>query len=46
MPVAGEALTPAPGPGFRKALFAASGWRRGKTYPVVGGYFGLELDAV
>lgn len=28
------------------ALFAASGWRRGKTYPVGGGYFGLELDAV
>jgi O-methyltransferase domain len=28
------------------ALFAVSGWRRGKTYPVGGGYFGLELDAV
>jgi hypothetical protein len=28
------------------ALFAASGWRRGKTYPVGGGYYGLELDAV
>ncbi|MGW4128567.1 methyltransferase [Amycolatopsis japonica] len=28
------------------ALFAASGWRRGKTYPVGGGYHGLELDAV
>lgn len=27
-------------------LFAASGWRRGKTYPVGGGYYGLELDAV
>lgn len=27
-------------------LFAASGWRRGMTYPVGGGYFGLELDAV
>jgi hypothetical protein len=27
------------------ALFAASGWRRGKTYPVGGGYYGLELDA-
>ncbi|MFJ9380712.1 methyltransferase [Streptomyces sp. NPDC101455] len=28
------------------ALFAASGWRRSKTYPVGGGYFGLELVAV
>jgi hypothetical protein len=28
------------------ALFAASGWRRGKTYPVGAGYYGLELDAV
>jgi hypothetical protein len=28
------------------ALFTASGWRRGKTYPVGSGYFGLELDAV
>lgn len=28
------------------ALFGASGWRRGQTYPVGGGYFGLELDAV
>jgi O-methyltransferase domain len=28
------------------ALFAASGWRRGRTYPVGGGYFGLELEAV
>jgi hypothetical protein len=28
------------------ALFAASGWRRGRTYPVGGGYYGLELDAV
>jgi O-methyltransferase/methyltransferase family protein len=27
------------------ALFAASGWRRGKTYPVGGGYFGMELTA-
>lgn len=27
------------------ALFTASGWRRSKTYPVGGGYFGLELDA-
>lgn len=27
------------------ALFAASGWRRGKTYPVGGGYFGMELAA-
>ena len=27
------------------ALFAASGWRRGDTYPVGGGYYGLELDA-
>jgi hypothetical protein len=25
-------------------LFAASGWRRGKTYPVGGGYYGLELN--
>jgi hypothetical protein len=24
-------------------LFAASGWRRDKTYPVGGGYFGMEL---
>ncbi|MEU1801377.1 methyltransferase [Streptomyces sp. NPDC019937] len=28
------------------ALFAASGWRRSKTYPVGGGYFGLELVAI
>jgi hypothetical protein len=28
------------------ALFAASGWRRDKTYPVGGGYSGLELQAV
>lgn len=28
------------------ALFAASGWRRTATYPVGGGYFGLELVAV
>jgi O-methyltransferase domain len=28
------------------ALFAASGWRRDKTYPVGGGYSGLELEAV
>jgi SAM-dependent methyltransferase len=28
------------------ALFAASGWRRGKTYPVGAGYYGLELHAV
>lgn len=28
------------------ALFAASGWRREKTYPVGGGYYGLELNAV
>jgi hypothetical protein len=28
------------------ALFAASGWRCGKTYPVGGGYSGLELEAV
>jgi len=28
------------------ALFAASGWRRGKTYPVGAGYFGMELEAV
>jgi hypothetical protein len=27
------------------ALFAASGWRRGETYPVGGGFYGLELDA-
>ncbi|WP_267134426.1 MULTISPECIES: hypothetical protein [unclassified Streptomyces] len=27
------------------ALFAASGWRRSKTYPVGGGLFGLELVA-
>lgn len=27
------------------ALFAASGWRRVKTYPVGAGYFGLELEA-
>jgi hypothetical protein len=26
------------------ALFAASGWRRGRTYPVGGGYFGMELS--
>lgn len=28
------------------ALFTATGWRRGRTYPVGGGYFGLELHAV
>ncbi|MFC4465494.1 methyltransferase [Streptomyces xiangluensis] len=28
------------------ALFAASGWRRSQTYPVGGGYFGMELVAV
>ena len=28
------------------ALFAASGWRRGKTYPVGAGYCGMELDTV
>lgn len=28
------------------AMFAASGWRRGKTYPVGGGYSGMELTAV
>ncbi|MEU1276259.1 methyltransferase [Streptomyces sp. NPDC005799] len=28
------------------ALFAASGWRRSKTYPVGNGYFGLELVTV
>ena len=28
------------------ALFAASGWRRGKTYPVGAGYSSMELDAV
>jgi hypothetical protein len=27
------------------ALFAASGWRRGETYPVGGGFYRLELDA-
>jgi transposase len=27
-------------------LFAAPGWRRGKTYPVGGGYYALELDAI
>jgi hypothetical protein len=27
-------------------LFAASGWRRDKTYPVGGGYYALELTAV
>ncbi|WP_458248355.1 methyltransferase [Streptomyces sp. MAI_2237] len=27
-------------------LFAASGWRLDRTYPVGGGYFGLELEAV
>lgn len=27
------------------ALFAASGWRREKTYPVGAGYYGLELSA-
>lgn len=27
------------------ALFAASGWRLEKTYPVVAGYYGLELSA-
>ena len=27
-------------------LFTASGWRRGKTYHVGGGYFAMELDAV
>ncbi|WP_055547773.1 methyltransferase [Streptomyces sp. NBRC 110028] len=28
------------------ALFSASGWRRSKTYPVGGGYFGMELVAI
>lgn len=28
------------------ALFAASGWHRSRTYPVGGGYFGMELVAV
>lgn len=28
------------------AIFAASGWRRVKTFPIVGGYYGLELTAV
>jgi hypothetical protein len=28
------------------AIFTASGWRRSKTYPVGGGYFGMELVAV
>jgi hypothetical protein len=28
------------------ALFAASGWRRSKTYPVGGGYSGMELVGV
>jgi hypothetical protein len=28
------------------ALFAASGWRRGRTYPVGAGYFGMELEAI
>ena len=28
------------------ALFAASGWRREKTYPVGLGYYGLELSAI
>lgn len=28
------------------ALFAASGWRREKTYPVGPGYYGLELSAI
>ncbi len=28
------------------ALFEASGWRRSTTYPVGGGYFGMELVAV
>jgi hypothetical protein len=28
------------------ALFAASGWRREKTYPVGPGYYGLELRAI
>ncbi|MGH3278246.1 MAG: methyltransferase [Trebonia sp.] len=27
------------------ALFAASGWHRAKTFPVGGGYYGLELSA-
>jgi hypothetical protein len=27
-------------------LFAGSGWRRGQTYPVGGGYVALELDPV
>jgi hypothetical protein len=27
------------------ALFAASGWRHDKTYPVGLGYYGLELSA-
>jgi hypothetical protein len=41
-----------PGWGYKRiqgefdALFAASGWRRSKTYPVGAGYFGLELEAV
>ncbi|MFH8533902.1 methyltransferase [Streptomyces tendae] len=28
------------------SLFEATGWRRGRTYPVGGGYHGLELEAV
>jgi hypothetical protein len=28
------------------ALFAATGWRRGRTYPVGGGYSCMELEAV
>jgi O-methyltransferase domain len=28
------------------ALFAASGWRREKTYPVGPGYCGLELSTI
>lgn len=28
------------------AVFTAAGWRRSKTYPVGGGYFGMELVAV
>jgi hypothetical protein len=27
-------------------LFAASGWSRGTTYPVGGGYFGMELSPI
>ncbi|MGI5195747.1 methyltransferase [Streptomyces sp. CA-288835] len=28
------------------ALFEATCWRRGKTYPVGGGYFAMELEAI